>query len=145
MTTSIAPIGKQQITELISGLHSGRLSEIEIEKFNRYVFISAKVWGGSVDGKLVCLWGLIPPTMLSEQAYLWLHVTEAAREHQFILVRRSQIELRKMLEEYPRIVGHCLAEASDSIRWLRWLGATFGEPDGVLVPFVIRAKEAQGG
>ena len=103
---------------------------------------SRPLWGGFWNGETLCIFGLIPPTLLSEQAYLWLHTTEAASEHEFVLVRRSQIEVRKMLEEHPRIIGHCEVGAERSIRWLRWLGAVFGEPQGKLIPFVIRGKDA---
>ena len=145
MTTSIEAISRQQVTDLISNLDEGRLSEHEIEVFNQYAFISTMLWAASVNGRLICLWGLVPPTLLSDQAYLWLHTTEAAKEHEFILVRRGQIELAKMLKEYPRIIGHCILGAEQSIRWLKWLGAKFGEPEGRLIPFVIKAKEAASG
>ena len=140
MTTSIAPVSKKQISDLITGLSEGKLTINEVEIFNRFVTMSTTMWAGSVDGKLLCLWGLVPPTLLSDQAYLWLHTTEEAKEHEFVLVRRSQIELAKMLKEFPRIIGHCNVGAEQSIRWLKWLGATFGQPDGRLVPFVIRKQ-----
>lgn len=141
MTTSVSAISRQKVSELISSMAMGNLSEVEIEAFKRYVLVSSKLRAGVVDGKLICLWGLIPPTMLSDQAYLWLHTTEAAQEHEFILVRRSQIEIKAMLEEFPRIIGHCEVGAEQSIRWLRWLGASFGDHDGRLVPFEIVRKE----
>lgn len=127
------------MSELISSLDGGKLSESEVEQFNRFVFMSSKLWAGSVEGRLLCLWGLMPPTLLSDQAYLWLYTTDAAAEHEFVLVRRSQIELKKMLIEFPRIVGHCRVGASRSIRWLKWLGAEFAEPHKDLIPFEIRS------
>jgi hypothetical protein len=142
VTTAIASVTKQQMTAMISELDGGRWTENEVEAFKHFVLISTMIWAGSVNDQLLCLWGLVPPTMLSDQAYLWLHTTEAAKEHEFVLVRRSQIELKKMLAEFPRIVGHCQIEAEQSIRWLKWLGAAFGEPEGQLIPFVIRRKEA---
>lgn len=138
MTVSTAAISKAQVTELISRLDHDKLSANEAEVLQQWMTISSVVWSSVADEKLLCLWGLIPPTFLSDQAYLWLHVAEAAYEHEFVLVRRSQIEVKKMLVMYPRIVGHCEVGEARSIRWLRWLGATFGEPDGKLIPFVIR-------
>ena len=140
MTTSISQVQKDQISGLISSLDGGKLSQSEVEIFNRFVLVSISLWVGEIDGRLVCLWGLIPPTLLSDRAYLWLHTTEAVKDHEFILVRRSQIEIAKMLEEYPRIVGQCLVGEARSIRWLRWLGAEFGEPEGHFVPFLIERK-----
>jgi hypothetical protein len=45
-----------------------------------------------------------------------------------------------MLQRYPTIVGNCIVGEYKSIRWLKWLGAKFGRPEGNKVPFVIRAK-----
>jgi hypothetical protein len=101
---------------------------------------SSMCWTGFVDDSPVCVWGLIPPSLLSDQAYLWLLTTPAVKDHRFIFVRHSQRWMQEMLKEYSIIVGHCQIGADESIRWLRWLGATFGEPQDNRLPFVIRAK-----
>lgn len=140
MTSVVSSVSPAQMTELISTMDGGKLTEAEREVFARYVFVSTMLWIGTVDGKLLCMWGLIPPTLLSDRAYLWLHTTEAAEEHTFILVRRSQIEMKKMLVDFPNIVGHCQVGADQSIRWLKWLGAKFGEPTDKMIPFTIRGN-----
>ena len=145
MTTVMEQVTKSELTELISCDFATKLSKDERKGFNNCLNRTTVIWALRVDGNFVCAWGLVPPTLLSDQAYLWLHTTEAAKEHEFILVRRGQIELAKMLREYPRIIGHCIVGAEQSIRWLKWLGAKFGEPDGRLIPFVIKAKEAASG
>lgn len=104
--------------------------------------LSYVLWEGSVDGELACMWGLIPPTLLSNRAYLWLYTTELIKDHQFLFVRHSQRVMEEMLKEYPIIIGHSSINADRSIRWLRWLGAEFGEPiSNNLVPFIIRKKD----
>lgn len=95
------------------------------------------VYSGFVDGQFVCCWGLIPPTFMSTQAYLWMWAPEPMK-HQLVFIRQSQIQVRKMLERYDRVIGHCKCEAKSAQRWLKWLGAEFGEPAGDTVPFVIR-------
>lgn len=142
MTTSISSVSKDRISELISSLSGPKLSGNEVKALEQFIAASSAVYIGSVDGEIGCLWGLIPPTLLSDQAYLWLHTTPVAEKHQFILVRRAQIEMKKMLKEYPKIVGHCEAGAKQSIRWLKWLGAKFDLPDGDLVPFLIERQGA---
>lgn len=140
MRTSINPVSKSQLAGLISELGPDRMGAGELGILCDWIAKSAFVWSGVHGDRLLCLWGLMPPTLLSDQAYLWLHTTEAVKEHEFVLVRRSQIELKKMLERYPRIVGHCEVGAERSIRWLTWLGAEFGAIEGALVPFVIRSN-----
>ena len=97
-------------------------------------------WMGRVDGEVVCVWGLIPPTILSSQAHLWLLTTDKVEGHQFLFVRYSQLMVEKMLEDFEMLVGKCNVNQHKSIKWVRWLGATFGEPDGDWVPFCIRRK-----
>ena len=141
MTTTIAPVSRDHIPELISSFDGPKLGEDERAALTDFIKASVSVFSGIVDDKVLCIWGLIPPTLLSDQAYLWLHTTPAAIEHQFILVRRAQIEMKKLLVEYPKLVGHCEIGAKQSIRWLKWLGAKFSKGDGVLVPFVILRQE----
>ena len=102
--------------------------------------MSGEMYIGYVDEEMVCVWGMIPPSLLSNQAYLWMWSTEGIREHAFLLVRHSQKEIAKMLELYEVIVGHCRVDRPDSIRWLRWLGAEFSNPEGPFIPFTIRKK-----
>jgi hypothetical protein len=105
------------------------------------LLMSTTIWGGFVDGKVICIWGVIPPTLMSHQAYMWLHVTDALKEHQFILIRHSQMVIEDVLKEHPSIVGHCAMGATKSIRWLKWLGAKFGHPQGDAVPFRINRQD----
>lgn len=107
----------------------------------RFLGISQYAWEGKVNGEQACLWGLIPPTLLSDQAYLWLHTTAVAEQHQFLLVRYSQRMIQRMLEEFPLIFGHCALADTSAQRWLRWLGAEFDFPQGKLAPFTIRRKQ----
>lgn len=95
---------------------------------------------GYVDDKPACVWGLIPRTILSNQAYLWLLTTEIAAEHKFLLVRYSQLFVEQALQSYATLYGHVEAGNFRAKRWLRWLGAEFGESDGKKIDFTIRKK-----
>ena len=99
---------------------------------------SEDVQYGLVDGRVACVWGLIPPTLLSESAYLWLLTTDIVAEHKFLFVRNAQIYVGDMLKRYPTLYG----DVGDprAIRWLRWLGAEILPPVGGRVPFVIRRR-----
>lgn len=113
---------------------------VEAVQLFRCLNISTICWSAQVDGQGACIWGLIPPTLLSDQAYLWLYTTDLAEEHQFLLVRHSQRMIEEMLKEFPILVGHCHSEDPRAQRWLKWLGAEFDFPQGKLIPFAIRRK-----
>jgi hypothetical protein len=104
--------------------------------------MSTAIWVGLIDEQLACIWGLIPPTLMSNQAYLWLYTTDVIKEHQFILIRHSQLVMEEILKRYKSVCGHVFVGQGDSksIRWLKWLGAKFGDPDGKNVPFRITRR-----
>ena len=140
MTVAVEKIGRGEVMDLISQVEDDSLTENDKETFRRCVEQTTSVWIGLADGKLVCIWGLIPPTLLSDTAYLWLYTTEAIKGHEFLFVRHSQIAVKAMLKLYPTITGITKIGNEQTLRWLKWLGAEFGEPNGLILPFTIRNK-----
>jgi hypothetical protein len=126
--------------EFRSLIRQGRLTNQEYALIEACFVRSEERWIGSVDKVVACLWGLIPPTLLSDTAYLWLYNNELVDEHKFAFIRHSQVQMKRMLALYPLIVGDCLISNQSGRQWLKWLGAQFGPTDGPLVPFVIKAK-----
>jgi hypothetical protein len=114
-----------------------RLDDIGERTMDFCLLMSTGIWGCFVDDRPICIYGVIPPTLMSHQAYLWMFATDFLKEHQFVLVRQSQIVIENLLKEYPVIVGHAIMGSSKSIRWLKWLGAKFGTPHGTAIPFRI--------
>src|SRR5712664_493386 len=94
MNPLIEIVDKAKTRQLIFEAKGGILTEEESKVLEQYLTFSAKLCIGSVDGKLCCAWGLIPPSMLSERAYLWLFSTELVGEHKFMFVRNSQIAVK---------------------------------------------------
>jgi hypothetical protein len=136
----IEQLSRPVISKLIADNISSRFNASEVALFNACVMRSTAMWVGFIDGVLACVWGLVPPTLLSEQAYLWLHHTDTIKGHEFLFIRRSQIAVADMLLIHPLIVGHAEVGNARGIKWLKWLGAVFGEPEGRLIPFTIRGK-----
>ena len=99
--------------------------------------LSFTTWVGYNDGTLVCAWGIIPPTVLSDEVYLWLHTTQAISTSQFLFVRHSQLFVKGLLKQYKAITGHVKVGARHSQRWLKWLGAEFGPPKKGMLSFRI--------
>lgn len=102
---------------------------------------SSHIFRGTLNDNLVNVWGLIPPTLISNQAYLWLFYTEHLRGNEFIFVRHSQRMVREMLAIYPRIVGVSKADDIRAQRWITWLGGNYASERGGYRPFMIQAPE----
>jgi hypothetical protein len=101
---------------------------------------SIEIRQGLVDGKVACAWGLIPPTVLSNTAYLWLLTTDIIVEHKFLFIRHSQRYIEEALKRYPTIIGDVVGYNPSAKRWIRWLGGEFGPIVAGRAPFTIRAK-----
>jgi hypothetical protein len=115
------------------------LGEAERSNFHYWLTCTQHLWAGFVDDQLACAWGLVPPTLLSDSALLWLHTTPLVNDHRFVFVRRSQLAVAEMLRLYPIITGVTLANAEGSRKWIEWLGGTYGKCEGKVMPFMIKA------
>lgn len=140
MMPYIQRISGPELYSLISTEILDKLSETGQQIMNRSLQNSSVVWMWTDEGKIHGFWGLIPPSLLSDRAYIWLYTLPSMVEHQFYFVRHSQLMVKELLKEFPIIVGHCAASAEKSQRWLHWLGARFGQPENNLIPFEIRAE-----
>lgn len=141
MNQRMQQVSRDEIFDLISVDGPLGFDKNHHSAFNRCLRITTMLWVGKVEDELICFWGLIPATMLDDRAYIWLHVTPAVKDNEFIFVRQSQIAIKEMLKRFHTLYGHCEVGAERSARWLRWLGATFGEPEDKLIPFWIVRKE----
>ena len=140
MKSTIHKATKADIYELIRLKGEEKLSKSQIEFFRKCVSSAAQLYVGLIDSEVACFWGLIPPSFLSDSAYLWLYTTNELKGHEFLFVRQSQLAIQRMLTHYETIIGHAHADNTKGIRWLRWLGAEFCLPQGQIIPFVIRRK-----
>lgn len=102
---------------------------------------SADVRYGYVGSQCACVWGLIPPTLLSSTAYLWLLTTDLVEKHKFLFVRHSQRWVEETLHTYPIIIGDWVPGDPIAKRWLEWLGAVFGPLQDGRHQFMIRKKQ----
>jgi len=136
--TEIKQLTTMEAKRLIDGIN---FADVEEKAMDFCLLMSTFIWAGFIEGKLACIWGVIPPSLMSDKAYLWLYTTDVIKEHQFLLVRHSQLVIKDILEQFPVIVGHATIGASKSIRWLKWLGAEFGSPQGTQVGFIIKRSD----
>jgi hypothetical protein len=110
------------------------------EVLRECIWRSIEIRQGLVDGEVACVWGLIPPTILSNTAYLWLCTTDIIAEHKFLFIRHSQRYIEEALKRYSTIIGEVVGHNPPARRWIRWLGGEFGPTILDRTPFTIRAK-----
>ena len=136
MSTVIQAIEVPSLSKVLEEAHV-TLSPKEKRLIDYCHKLSSTTWLGFRDERLVCVWGIMPPSILSTEVYLWLHTTEAIKTTQFLFIRRSQVFVQELLREYSAIVGHVKVDAPHSKKWLKWLGAKFGNTRNGLTSFRI--------
>ena len=85
--------------------------------------LSAEILVGIYEDKPLCFVGLIPKTLISDSAYVWMITTEFGEDHGLIIARYSRGFIDVALEKYRQLFGHCFNDRS--ARWLRRLGVEF--------------------
>lgn len=108
------------------------------------LFRSIEVCQGKLDGQVAAVWGLIPPTLLSNSAYLWLLTTDIIAEHKFLFIRYSQRYIEEALTYWPVIYGDVIGDNPAAEKWLKFLGAEFGPREKDRRPFQIKRKVLNG-
>lgn len=106
-----------------------------------YMTMSDKSYVGLADGQIVCIWGVLRHSLLSDRGYLWLVVTEKAEEHKFLLIRYSQRIIESLFKSFRVLTGECLVGDWRARKWMTLLGATFGPVEGKTIPFQIEGKQ----
>lgn len=134
---TIQPVDRDATRELILRMKGGILTDEDYRALDACTSFASHLWIGYIRGEPVCAWGLVPPTFLSDRAYLWLYSTDAVEEFKFLFVRHSQLIMEQMKQIYPEIYGVCALSQPKSIRWLKWLGAKFDQPGSTYISFSI--------
>lgn len=140
MNVAIDTINRDDVKELIAQSEHIVMSKAERLSLDACVFISQYVYVGSVGGKVACMWGLVSPTLLSDQAYLWLYTSPLVENHKFLFIRHSQRWIEGALKEYNTIVGHVVKDNKKAIQWIKWLGGELIGKDEVRHHFRIRRR-----
>lgn len=90
---------------------------LEAVKLSRHLLV------GRIEDEILCVVGFIPRSLVSGEAYIWLHTTPAADQHKLIFARHAKAVVARSMEIYEKLIGHCLS--GKSRRWLETLGAEF--------------------
>lgn len=100
---------------------------------------SAIVWTGLIDGRPEAMFGVAPMSLLGNNGTAWLLGTPELGKIPRTFMIESRAFVRAMLEVFPVVINFVDQRNAPSLRWLRWLGAKFGEaqPYGALgLPFI---------
>jgi hypothetical protein len=116
-----------------------------MEFLQKFICSSQSNYVGYINGEIVCIYGLKPPTLLSNsKAYMWLLTTEALDRNKFEFIRHSEIVIENVLKEFEMIIGDTHVKDQRAFKWLKWLGAIYFNHEMTLVPFYITPESFKG-
>lgn len=114
--------------EVYEKLYGDTLEHMLPQEINRSVVAYAAL----VDGKVGGLWGVKVEGILSDTGYLWFLGGHLIEQHPILFLRQCPIKVRELLCLFKRLEGYVLADYEVSKRWLKWLGFTIEESNGVV-------------
>ena len=96
---------------------------------NPEIALSAECWLGLWDGEPAMAWGVIPRTVLSDEAYVWSWAwPEVLGRCKKTFLRRSREMIHELHQRWPVLYGLAKRETV----WLDHLGARYqGEHNGL--------------
>lgn len=133
-------VGNTPLVDIINNKMPNLLTRDEEVALNKCQMFSASTYVVMNDEELMCVWGLIPPSILSTEVYLWLHVTPSVQGHHFQFVRHTQMVLQEILKDYEVVVGQVRTDAPQNRKFVKMLGAKFGETADNFTQFRIERK-----
>jgi hypothetical protein len=111
------------IDELWAASHSTPLQVLEFG-----MAYGSPVVTGLWDGVPVCMFGVMPLSVLGAIGAPWMVGTSDIDRLQVPFLRRSRPYLAAMRERYDVLVNNVDDRNEAAKRWLRWIGFTLGDP-----------------
>lgn len=94
--------------------------------------VSTHAWVGFIDHEPVCMFGVVPRSVLSGRGIPWMIGTNALDRHAAEFLKGCRPQVAEMRSVYNLLENYVDARNTKAIRWLRWLGFEIGpaQPHG---------------
>ena len=153
MEIGIRKARPEDVAEIAANLREGDRAEVEALGLTPMFAVdysfrgSDHAYTGTLDGKPALIFG-VGDSMFSDEASVWALGTPLCDRAPLAMVRLGRKIIGMLLEEYPVMTNYCDARYGKSIKWLKLLGFSVGEPEPYgdrKMPFcklIIQRKEA---
>lgn len=89
---------------------------------------SSHAWTALVNFEPVCMYGVVPQSLLGGAGVIWLIGAESLPQVQLGFLRRCRPQLQRMRSVYAHLYNHVAADNVFAVRWLKWMGFTVHQP-----------------
>lgn len=83
---------------------------------------SDRTMTGMVNGHPVCMWGVVPESLIGPMGAPWMIGTVALDEYARTFLRRCKKTVVGMFADYQHLENYVDARNTRAIQWLKWLG-----------------------
>lgn len=135
----IKKVSREEILRLISDPTCVSVEQSERAALEDFVGRSQHHWYAKIRGEIVAIWGLFAPTLMSNEAVIWVQTFPTVKSREMAFMRQSKQAAREALALYPRIYGFTDTCRPTAIRWLMWVGAKFEPTTDRFARFVLEA------
>lgn len=140
MAVLVECVAGKAFKELISPAICETISANDLQLMENAMSKSTDVWMVSDSGQMVGITGVAPDSLLAREAFIWNYTNPFNDRVSVGVMRATRQVVDHFLNQYPTLVGYCELPNAKAQRWVRWLGAEFGQLNGQLIPFMIKAK-----
>lgn len=81
------------------------------------------------DGVPVAAFGVYPTNPFAKVGCIWMLTTEATQRHKYYTGKKSRAGIQALLQDWDMLWNYVDAGNVQTIQWLKWMGATVGEPE----------------
>ena len=82
-----------------------------------------------VDNKIICMFGVMVPTFLSDKGVPWLLGSDLIVEHNEFFLRESLEYIKQWKHKYKLLINFVDSRNKVALRWLTWLHFNVYEPE----------------
>lgn len=84
-----------------------------------------RAFTGRVNGRVICMFGVNPRTILSREAVIWLLTGDELPQHRIAFLRATRKFMEIARQEYDLLFNWTDSRYIEAHKWLRWLGFAF--------------------
>lgn len=113
----LAPRMRRADVEELADLGHAPLAALE-----QSIDASRHAYTASFDGRILCMFGVAPRSLLSDEAFPWLLAAPEMVRHAITLQKVSKPFITRARKEFIWLHNYVSPRNVVAIRWLRWLG-----------------------
>lgn len=133
---------------------ASRLREVDVEEcaarghgpreaLLKSIELSSEAWTGFADGQPICMFGVAPKTLTSDEACPWLLASVSLPRHAKAFLRANLPYMEHQRAQYRVLHNYVGSRNTVAIRWLSWLGFSVSAEETDIGGMMMRHFEAK--